>query len=630
MHNAIRVLIVEDSETDAKLVCRALERAAFAIHSHRVEDAAEMRTALTQTGWDIIICDYRLPQFDAPSALQIVRELRLDIPFIVVSATIGEDIAVGMMKAGAHDYLLKDNLVRLAPAVEREIKEAENRRKKREAEAAVRAAEERLRLAVQAADLGTWELDPHTRELRCDELCSRILGLPTGECISIEAFVTRVHQEDRGRMKAAWEQARTLTTSREFAWEYRVQWEDDTVRVVATHAKSFPISGSGLGEYTMRVVGTIRDVTELRRTEESLRETQKLESLGVLAGGIAHDFNNLLTGVVGNASLLADELPPDGAAAEILQSLTSAAERMSRLTSQMLAYSGRGRFTIEPIDLSKQVGQITSLIYASVPKNVELRLSLGKDLPFIDADSSQLQQVIMNLVINAAEAVGAAGGVVQVTTGMGRVGDPENRANMTRQVQPAGEYVVLTVEDNGCGIDQQTKARIFDPFFTTKFTGRGLGLSAVLGIVRSHRGLLTLDTEAGVGTTFRVYFPQSATQRSETIVPSTKVIKGHGTVLLVEDEEIVRSMAKAALTRLGYDVVIAKEGREAVEIYSKMRDKIDVVLLDMMMPVMNGQETLSRLVEMAPDLVVVATSGYDEGEAHARFGRRIAAFVQKP
>ena len=260
-----------------------------------------------------------------------------------------------------------------------------------------------------------------------------------------------------------------------------------------------------------------------------MRETQKLESLGLLAGGIAHDFNNLLTGVIGNASLLSDEFPAGSPQAEKVQGLILAAERMARLTSQMLAYSGRGHFVIEPVDLSKQVIQITSLIQASIPKNVELRLSLANNLPLVEVDVSQLQQIIMNLVINAAESIGNGEGTVELRTELETIGEEHLKANLARTLPQTGEYVAVTVEDTGCGMDESTRSRIFDPFFTTKFTGRGLGLSSVLGIVRGHKGLITVDTYPGAGTKFRVFFPvSSAGARQEA--PPTQNVRGtrHG------------------------------------------------------------------------------------------------------
>lgn len=371
-----------------------------------------------------------------------------------------------------------------------------------------------------------------------------------------------------------------------------------------------------------------RDITDQKRGEESYRETQKLESLGLLAGGIAHDFNNLLTGVLGYASLLADELPSGSAQSGMVQRLVDAAESMARLTSQMLAYSGRGHFLIEPVDLSNQVIQITSLIQSSIPRNVTLRLSLANDLPLFDADIGQLHQVIMNLVINAAEAIGAGAGTVELKTEVANVTEEQLLANVALTSPPPGEYVVVIVEDTGEGMDEATRSRIFDPFFTTKFTGRGLGLSSVLGIVRGHRGLITVDSRPGAGTRFRVFFPISRLSAPAAVRPSEA--RGNGTVLVVDDEDLVRRMAAAALQRLGYKVITAENGEEAVELFAKDPKGIDVVLLDMTMPVLDGDETLRRLREIRRDAVVLAMSGFHEHEARQRFGKGIAGFVQKP
>jgi len=266
-----------------------------------------------------------------------------------------------------------------------------------------------------------------------------------------------------------------------------------------------------------------RDISDQKRGEESLRETQKLESLGLLAGGIAHDFNNLLTGVIGNASLLADEFAAGSPQCEAVESLMHAAERMARLTSQMLAYSGRGHFVIEPVDLSRQVIQITSLIQASIPKNVELRLFLANNLPLVEVDVSQLQQVFMNLVINAAESIVDDRGTVELRTELESIGEDQLKANLALTTPPQGEYVAITVEDTGCGMDEATRSRIFDPFFTTKFTGRGLGLSSVLGIIRGHNGLITIDSNPGAGTRFRVLFPVSKTGVAEERPPTVEI-----------------------------------------------------------------------------------------------------------
>jgi len=295
----------------------------------------------------------------------------------------------------------------------------------------------------------------------------------------------------------------------------------------------------------------------------------------------------------------------------------------------MLAYSGRGHFVIETVDLSRQVVEIISLIRASGSKNVELRLNLDDGLPSINADVSQLQQVVMNLVINAAEAVGTRPGYVEVSTRVQTIGDEELRANLTRQSVSAGDYVVLTVSDNGTGMDPATCQRIFDPFFTTKFTGRGLGLSSVLGIVRGHKGLLTVNSWPGEGTTFRVFFPAGG-QPVQERPAAAKTALSEGTILVVDDEEIVRRVVSAVLIRQGYTILTAANGLEAIEIYERSPDSVDLVLLDMTMPLMGGEETLRRLAAIKSSVVVVAMSGFNEREAKVRFGGGIAAFVHKP
>jgi signal transduction histidine kinase/CheY-like chemotaxis protein len=377
------------------------------------------------------------------------------------------------------------------------------------------------------------------------------------------------------------------------------------------------------------VVLMAADVTERKALEFEMQQTQKLESLGVLAGGLAHDFNNLLTGVLGNASLLHDALT-DPQCLESVQAMLDAGQRMAKVTAQMLAYSGRGRFVVTAIDVSKQIEQITSLIRASIPKNVELRLSLAEGLAAIEGDPTQFQQVMMNLIINAAEAIGPEQGIVEVTTSMCEAREEELQASVTQRPVPPGTYVSIVVRDTGSGMDEQTRAKIFDPFFTTKFAGRGLGLSAVLGIVRTHRGAMLVNSQPGRGTTFRVLFPVCQPKTAEPETAPVNVSRGRGMVLVVDDEASVRQTAHAILRAAGYETVGATNGKDALALYATMPERIDVVLLDMTMPVLNGEETLERLLVRWPDAVVVATSGYDEAEAQQRLGESIAGFVQKP
>ncbi|PWU03825.1 MAG: hypothetical protein C5B51_18045 [Terriglobia bacterium] len=378
----------------------------------------------------------------------------------------------------------------------------------------------------------------------------------------------------------------------------------------------------------------LRDrLADQQRTEERLRQTQKLESLGILAGGIAHDFNNLLTGIIGNISLALDEEPEGNPHRRHLQDAIHASERAADLTRQLLAYSGKGRFAIQHIDISELVRQISALIQTSISKNVQVILNLAEGLPLVEADATQLQQIAMNLIINAAEAIGPEkDGLVVVETGVAQVDEGYLRGTLAAESAGPGKYVYLEVRDTGGGIDENTLPNIFDPFFTTKFMGRGLGLAAVLGIVRGHHGALKVETKAGEGSQFRVLFPATSARRAEPAKEVTyKHLRGKGTILVVDDEEIVRRIAKNALESWGYGVLLAENGQIAIDMYAAAANEISLVLLDLTMPVMNGEQTLQRLQRIRPDVKVILTSGYDEADALSRFrGADLAGFLQKP
>jgi CheY-like chemotaxis protein len=366
-----------------------------------------------------------------------------------------------------------------------------------------------------------------------------------------------------------------------------------------------------------------------------MREAQKLESIGLLAGGVAHDFNNLLTGILGNTSLVLDELPTSSRLRPLLENVMLASERAADLTRQLLAYSGKGRFFVQPRDVSTLVREIGSLIQSSIPKKVQLQLELAEDLPAVELDSAQMQQLLMNLVINGAEAIGEGrNGVVRVRTLLRDV-DQMYIARNHFAVDPAppGRYVAIQVEDNGCGMEDGVRRHIFDPFFTTKFTGRGLGLAAALGIVRGHKGSIRIESEPGRGTTFEVLLPAGSEQRVEETPAAEprKELRGAGAILVVDDEELVRKLARATLTHFGYTVLEAANGAEAVEVFREHADEISLVLLDMMMPVKGGEEALEEIRAIRPEATVIGSSGFNESVAKERFGGHgLASFLQKP
>lgn len=373
-----------------------------------------------------------------------------------------------------------------------------------------------------------------------------------------------------------------------------------------------------------------RDVTARKHFEERSRHAQKLESLGVLAGGIAHDFNNLLTAILGSASLMMEDLPLDSPLRLFAENVINASERASQLTRQMLAYSGRGRFVVEPLDLAVQVREITALLEASITAEVELILDLKTAGVPIEADAGQIQQLVMNLVINGAEAIDSTGGRVVVSTRLQELDEQYVSDNLAGDHVEPGEFVLLEVHDTGHGMDESTLARIFDPFFTTKFTGRGLGLAAVLGIVRGHRGALKVYSHPGSGTTFKVFLPIARGQIAPKPQPVPMNYHGNATVLVVDDEDVVKKLVSTTLERYGYKVLIASNGKEALDLFVTGGAEIGLVILDMTMPVMSGEETLVRLMKIQPGLRVIASSGYNEIEAVRRFGTGIKCFLQKP
>lgn len=388
------------------------------------------------------------------------------------------------------------------------------------------------------------------------------------------------------------------------------------------------------------ILGTWEDVTEKRRIEEErqrleaqLQHTQKLESLGILAGGIAHDFNNLLTSILGYADLAMQDLPRDSPAREHIASAIHGARRAAELTNQMLAYSGKGRFVVEPIDLSRLVADLSRLLEISISKKCVMKFHLASHLPSIEADAAQVRQVVMNLILNASEAIGDRSGYIAVTTGVMHCDREYLDKTLFNDNLPEGRYVFLEVADTGCGMSEEVQARIFDPFFTTKFTGRGLGLSAVMGIVRGHRGAIKLYSEVDKGTTFKVLFPAVDVPANTASHPAASASdwKGQGLVLVVDDEAAIRTLAQQMLKAMGFDVRAARDGPEALKILTEENCRVRLVLLDMTMPKWDGEETFREMRRVCPDIRAVLTSGYNEQTATSRFaGKGLAGFIQKP
>ncbi len=389
----------------------------------------------------------------------------------------------------------------------------------------------------------------------------------------------------------------------------------------------------------LMVIG--RDATEEKRLEDQKKQiesqmlhVQKLESLGVLAGGIAHDFNNILMAIIGNADLALMTMTSAPSASNYIHEIKHAARRAADLAHQMLAYSGKGHFIIEPLDINKSICEITALLDVSVSKKATLNLELTDDLPRVKADSTQLCQIIMNLVINASEAIEDNNGNISIHTGVVDC----NRSFFSKawidDKLPEGKYVYIQVTDTGCGMDKDTQTKLFEPFFTTKFTGRGLGMSAVLGIIRGHKGTITVHSEPGKGSTFTVYLPAADCSENSPLTQAVyeqSCLNMTGTILLVDDEEIIRHMVSTMLEMFGFKVLMASDGIEALERYKQSADKIVCVLLDLTMPRMDGEQTFLQLRQMNPDLPIIISSGFGEQDIASKFIEKgLAYFIQKP
>jgi two-component system, cell cycle sensor histidine kinase and response regulator CckA len=512
-----------------------------------------------------------------------------------------------------------------------------NINKRKQAEEELRKSEERLRLVSRATNDAVWDLDVVTQRLWWNENVETLFGYPPGKVGgSLQWWEAQVHPEDVARVSATLRSA--IDTHRQ-TWheEYRFRRADGSYAYVLDRGYLIHDEAGR----PVRMIGAMIDITQRRSAEEERRQletriqhAQKLESLGVLAGGIAHDFNNLLMGILGNVGLALMELPARAPTRPYVEKIESVALHAAELTNQMLAYSGKGRFIVQPLDLSRLVRETTHLLEMVISKKASLQFELAGGLPPVEADATQLRQVVMNLVTNASEAIGDRSGLITLRTGTAELG----RAFLSEAVLdaelPEGRYVFIEVSDTGAGMDELTQARIFDPFFTTKFTGRGLGLAAVLGIVRGHGGTIRLSSERGRGTTFTVLFPGAPRAAAVPHEPSREaaaVPAAPGRILVVDDEEVIRNVVRTALEKFGFSVLTAADGFEAVELFRAQASEVAVVLLDMTMPRMSGDEAFQEMRRIRPDVRVILSSGYTEQEATTRFADAgLAAFIQKP
>ncbi|MBI2917870.1 MAG: response regulator [Chloroflexi bacterium] len=746
MGTPLRVLIVEDSADDAELLVRNLRLGGYEPVSEVVDTEAQFLNALDRGGWDVILCDHALPQFNSLNVLHMLRKRGLDIPFVIVSGLIGEEEAVDAMRAGAQDYIMKGNLARLVPAIQRELREVGVRGERR------RVEEERERLAamveatsdfVGVADgegralylnagarrmMGV-ALDADVSDLRLRELYPERIrvkimdqalpdamraGAWQGETIMLRQdgreipvsqvvlshkapdgtvrFLSTVARDisERQRAEEALRKAEELyrgLVEASGAWITRVNRQRE--RTFVTGAKSVlrvtppdeatsPVFGSHVhpddkggflatlervfetgqpiygrnhrvifGEHVhhmsvnwepikdeegnvveVQLAGF--DVTDQKLLEEQYYQAQKMESVGRLAGGVAHDFNNLLTAIIGFTEMGLLALPTESPARPYLEEVKGAGERAATLTRQLLTFSRRQPVQPKVFNLGELTSNMAKILRRLIGEDIELATRSALGLWKVTADPGQIEQVLVNLAVNARDAMPHGGNLLI------EVANVTLKPDHVRQhgEVPPGDYVLLAITDTGAGMSEEIKAHLFEPFFTTKKQGTGLGLATCYGIVKQSGGHISICSELGKGTMAKVYLPRTAdgaeeAPKSQDPVPSAR---GRETVLLVEDDPAVRSLSAGALRQLGYTVLEAANGDEALHVvHEHSATSIQLVLTDLVMPQMGGKQLAERLVAMRPDLKVAFMSGYADGAiAHNGMLEAGTTFLQKP
>ena len=612
--------MLEDNDSDAALIRRELARLTPAPDIQRVATEAAYVAAIREFSPNIILCDHNIPTFGGREALELARAALPDVPFILVTGSLDEETAVAYLKAGAADYILKDRLVRLGPAV---IEALERARQRQE----LRRQERLLRQIIDANPSLIFVKDWDGRFVLVNQATAEIYGT------TVASLVGKTDADFNPNKD---EVAHFLRDDREVMSSARS-------KLIGEEPVTNPDTGEKRWFQTIKVplrlpdddlpklLGVATEITERKRLEEQLLQSQKMEAVGQLAGGVAHDFNNILTAIVGYTDLLAAEFGPGNRHLEDLEEIRKAARRAAALTRQLLAFSRKQVLEPRVIDLNGIVQNLDKMLRSLISENIELKTQLADDIESARADPNQIEQVIMNLAINARDAM-PEGGSLTIETANVTLDDDYAARHVS--VVP-GHYVMLAVTDTGCGMDQDTQARIFEPFFTTKPAGRGtgLGLSTVYGIVKQSGGNIWLYSEPGKGTTFKVYLPSVDESPEDVSKPATPASRrgGRETVLLVEDDEQLRRLTHRALASHGYTVLEADRGNTALDIARRHKGRIDLLLTDVVMPDTNGTKLADTLRGARPELRVLFMSGYPDGAIlHNGMLEHGASYLAKP
>lgn len=598
----LRVLIAEDDPNDLELCLRGLRKSELAFEAETASTRDEFVRKLGEARFDVVITDYRMKGWTGMDALAAARESAPETPVILLSGTLGDELAVECLKLGVTDYILKENMTRLPSALLRAREETALRAAEMQAIAALRESEARYRGLVQNATYGIYWVAGNGDLLFVNPALVHMLGYESEQEILAAAKNSRAFYADPGVRDRVHEEY-----SRNGRVDLIVEWRRKDGKIISVRLNGRTVSDPGRDDPCVEVIA--EDVTERLQLEKQLVQAQKFEAIGQLAGGIAHDFNNMIGAIIGWADLGIEETETGSRVHRHFEKVRQQADRAAALTKQLLAFARRQILEPRTIDLNQVAVETLSLLENVIGSNVEIRASLAPDLAVIRADPVQIEQVLMNLCINARDAMPDGGSLVVETC----------NATLDRDfcaIQPQarpGDYTMLSVADTGTGMDRATLDRIFEPFFTTKELGKGtgLGLATVYGIVSQHGGFMQVESELGGGSTFRAYFPVSTeAPKAEAARDTGPMQRGSETILVAEDHEALRQVAHETLAGLGYQVILAVDGEEAVHKFAANSGRIDLALLDVMLPKLSGTEVFARIREENPELPVILSTGY--------------------
>jgi hypothetical protein len=619
-----RILILEDRPEDRELIERELLQARVPFEAKGVDSREGYVDAIKSFAPDVVLSDFSLPRFDALEAMSLLRRFRPGVPFILVTGAQSEEVAVECMKRGADDYILKATLKRLPSAVVNVIKKRDIQREKEKAEENLHSQEAQVRLIAEHSRDLIYLLDEKGQFTYASPSFERALGTPPDQLVGHKAFPF-LHPDDKAVARTAFQEA--LATGEDRTVQFRYKHRDGSWRLFES-VVSFARDEKGS---PAKAVVVARDIEDRRRLEEQVRQAQKMEAVGRLAGGVAHDFNNLLTAINGYSDLLLRSLDRMDPRRADVEEIKETAGRAAALTQQLLAFSRRQMTNPTVLDLNQVVSNLEKMLRRLIGEDIALRTALAPALYRVKADMGQMEQVLLNLTVNARDAMPEGGTLLVETRNVEAAPSP----SAEEPDIPSGSYVLLSVSDTGCGMDNATQAHLFEPFFTTKEKGRGtgLGLSTVYGIVQQAGGHIRVATKPGHGTVFRVFLPRvdEAAEPSEKILETEEFFKGNETVLLAEDDRSVRRLAARILAQSGYRVIEAASGEEALRFADEHHEPMDILVTDVVMHGVSGPELARRLTSARPGLKVLYLSGYMESDMRNSILQHLdSSFLGKP